>query len=146
MNEQERFVAKHCDSDFRHKDELFGALAAGKSSLDLLSPENPSIVSCSHLLNLSSAHGTLQQFSTPPRNDSAKTRWLYVTHSQRPPTNAVGSGYLQGGRILSSPFLRARKMVRFLVVSLRARRTLDTRRSMGKALAWHEPALIVDAV
>jgi hypothetical protein len=66
MNEQERFLAKHRDSEFRHKDELFGALAAGKCSLDLSSQENASPVTCSHLLNVYRRRTEhLQRYATP---------------------------------------------------------------------------------
>lgn len=64
MNEQERFVAKHQDTDFRHRDELFESLATGRAHL--VTGEDTSPVTCTHLLKIYRRRAEhLQQYDTP---------------------------------------------------------------------------------
>jgi hypothetical protein len=64
MDEQERFVAKHRGTEFRHGDELFDSLATGRAHL--VTPEDASPVPCTHLLKIYRRRAEhLLQFDTP---------------------------------------------------------------------------------
>ena len=64
MNEQERFVARHRDVDFRHRDELFESLATGRAHL--VTGEDTSPVACTDLLKIYRRRAEhLRQYDTP---------------------------------------------------------------------------------
>jgi hypothetical protein len=66
MNDQERFVAKHRDTDFRHRDELFESLATGRAHLVTADEA----VACTHLLNIYRRRAEhLRQFDTTYAHD-----------------------------------------------------------------------------
>src|SRR5262245_59673223 len=58
----EEFVARHSQSDFRHKDELLSLLASGVTACET----NSSVVSCAHLLTIYRGRADhLRTFATP---------------------------------------------------------------------------------
>jgi hypothetical protein len=60
-NSQE-FIARHSQSDFRHKDELLSLLTSGDATFE----NNPSLVSCRDLLSIYRRRADhLQKFATP---------------------------------------------------------------------------------
>ena len=64
MNEQERFLARHRDTEFRHRDELFESLSNGKAHL--VNAQDISPIACTHLLTIYRRRAEhLRQYDTP---------------------------------------------------------------------------------